>query len=74
MVAFEWGSKEERAFEELKDALTKLPVLAKPNFGKGWLLEVDASGESVGAVLSQTQESGDDRPVYFWSRQLGAAE
>jgi hypothetical protein len=73
-MAFEWKGEEERAFEVLKEALTKLPVLAKPDFGKEWLLEVDTSGESVGTVLSQNQESGDVHPVYFWSRQLGRAE
>jgi hypothetical protein len=73
-VVFEWRKEEEKAFEILKEALTKSPVLAKLNFGKEWLLEVDTSGESIGAVLSQNQESGDAHPVYFWSRQLGRAE
>ena len=71
---FEWKEKEEKAFEKLKSALTSEPVLAKPNFQKGWFLDVDASQNSLGTVLSQDDDDGINHPVYFWSRQLGKAE
>ncbi|KAL5555888.1 hypothetical protein UlMin_038124 [Ulmus minor] len=48
---FSWGSQQEQAFETLKAAVTNLPVLAMPNFSKLFILETDASGSGLGAVL-----------------------
>jgi len=47
-----WEPKHKRAFEELKTRMCAAPVLAQPNFDKKFFLQVDASGFSVGAVLS----------------------
>ena len=48
----------ETAFDRLKGHLTQVPVLAYPQFGKGFLPETDVSGVGLGAVLSQKQEDG----------------
>ena len=71
---FGWSASQEAAFTSLKRVLSSAPVLAKPNFKQEWILDVDASDTAIGAVLSQKQEDGEVRPVYFWSRQLGKAE
>ena len=39
---------------QLKSLLTKSPVLAYPQLGDEFLLETDASGVELGAVLSTT--------------------
>ena len=46
------------AFDCLKAACLQAPILAFPNFGKPFLLEMDASRKGLGAVLSQKQSDG----------------
>ena len=60
---FKWSEKATQAFEILKGAMSSLPVLVLPDFTKPFMVETDASGTGIGAVLSQ-----GDRPVAFISK------
>ena len=55
-------------------ALTSAPLLAHPEPQRQWTVQTDASGYAIGAVLSQQQDDGTQRPVAFWSRKLNSAE
>lgn len=57
----------------MKEKLVSPPVLKYPDFDRSFILTTDASGEGLGAVLSQG-ESGKDLPVAFASRTLNQAE
>ena len=55
------------AFNILKEKYVNALVLYFPDFKKPFLLETDASGKGLGAVLSQKQDNGSYHPVAYAS-------
>ena len=72
-VTFQWTPETEEAFQSLKQALVKAPVLGYPQSdGKYWL-DTDASNQAIGAVLSQLQD-GEEKPLAYYSQALSRQE
>ena len=71
-----WLSTSEcdRAFLQLKQQLTSAPILTLPHFEKPFILDVDASGEGLGAVLSQRTTNGYEYVIAYASRVLTKSE
>ena len=70
---FVWGKTEQKAFDTLKQAMMSAPVLAHPDPYRQWIVQTDASGFAIGAVLSQKQDDGTVRPIAYWSEKLTSA-
>ena len=52
---FAWTVEAQKAFEDLKRAMTQALILALPNFFEEFVVECDASRVGIGAVLLQEQ-------------------
>ncbi|KAJ0940339.1 putative nucleotidyltransferase, Ribonuclease H [Helianthus annuus] len=63
--AFNWNDTTLAAFTHLKELLSSTPILRLPDFSKPFVLETDASGIGIGAVLSQ-----DKHPLAYFSKKL----
>jgi len=64
-LVFLWTDECEEVFQSLKVQLTTAPVLGYPNYNLPFVLQTDASGSGLGAVLAQ---------VAYASRGLSPAE
>lgn len=73
-TVFKWSEECDKAFNTLKQKLTEDITLKYPDFDKQFILTTDASSYGIGAVLSQLDDNGFEKPILFLSRQLNKAE
>lgn len=66
---FDWTGLSQKVFEGLKTTMITAPVLALPDFSLPSVVESDASGYGLGAVLMQNQ-----RPIAYFSKGLSDRE
>ena len=70
-----WVATCQLAFDTLKRALTKAPILLQPDTTQPFIIETDASEWAIGCVLKQRDPSTDKlHPVAFDGRKLSPAE
>ena len=72
--AFVWKDQHQQAFDTLKKRMVHDIVLKFPDFRREFCVTTDASGIGLGAILSQTESDGSQRPICFASRVLNKAE
>ena len=66
---FDWGEKQESAFQTLKDKLCKAPILSLPDGTNDFVVYCDASHQGLGCVLMQRE-----KVIAYASRQLKVHE
>jgi hypothetical protein len=66
---FHWTEDSQQTFNKLKEVMSTCLILALPNFSQSFVLECDASGVGIGAVLMQ-----GGHPIVFESRKLDESE
>ena len=64
-----WNEETDRAFEQLKQVIVDKPVLRTPDLTKDFILQTDASGHGIGAILTQNFKDGE-RLVAFFTKKL----
>ena len=62
---FEWSEEATQAVNLLKPAMKEVPILTLPDFNEPFVLETDASGTGLDAVMSQIGS-----PIAFFSHAL----
>jgi len=70
---FEWTTRCEEAFQELKKYLETPPILAKPVIGEPLYLYVVVSDIAVSGVLVR-EDRGQQKPIFYVSQTFTGAE
>ena len=52
-VVFQWGGKQQKAFDYLKQKISSALVLALPDLKQPFEIQIDASDYAMGSVLLQ---------------------
>ncbi|KAK7091989.1 hypothetical protein V1264_009601 [Littorina saxatilis] len=68
-----WGPAQEKAYQTVRDLMSRDPVLRLPDTAKEFILRTDASDEGIGAMLMQ-EHGGKPFPVSYASKKLSGAE
>jgi len=66
---FEWGTKQQNAFDEMKRLIAKETLLTFPDFNEVFHIYTDASDFQLGAVIMQ-----NNKPIAFYSRKMDKAQ
>nr|GEZ69023.1 putative reverse transcriptase domain-containing protein [Tanacetum cinerariifolium] len=64
-IKFEWGDKQEAAFQLLKQKLCSVPILALPEGSEDFIVYCDASNKGLGTMLMQRE-----KVILYASHQL----
>ena len=67
---FEWGEAQQKAFEDIKQAIREATLMRHPDPTKPFVIDCDASILGLGAALHQADEKGKEYPIAFASRTL----
>ena len=67
------GPEQQETFETLRRLCTESPILAYADFEAPFMINTDASGDGLGAVLYQVQE-GQKRVIAYASQSLSRSE
>nr|GEX27321.1 putative reverse transcriptase domain-containing protein [Tanacetum cinerariifolium] len=70
-VKFEWGDKQEAAFQLLKQKLCSALILALPEGSEDFIVYCDASNKGLGAVLMQREKTKAQKPENIKNDDVG---
>jgi hypothetical protein len=73
-VPFIWTDACQQAFDQIKQLLSRGPILITPDFSKQFHLAVDASGVGSGASLMQKGRDDHLHPIAYFSKKFTSAQ
>eukprot|EP00253_Pinus_taeda_P017162 PITA_17162 len=68
--SIKWTLEAKQSFEAIKEALTKTPVLIRPDFSKDFISFSFASKYTIAVVLLQKNNQGYEQRIAFFSKSL----
>ena len=73
-MPFVWSQECQKAFETLKQIMSKLPTVCALIMEKPLKLYLASNNQAIGALIAQDDEQGQEQPVYYVSRAFKETE
>jgi len=73
-VAWTWSEEAHEAFNTFKEKLSEFPILRRPEFNKVFILHIDWSALSIGAIINQLDEEGKEYVITYASQSNNKTE
>ena len=73
-AVWNWTDECEKSFIQLKEALTKHPILRMPDLNKEFILITDASKQAISYTLLQADENNILHPISYGGRMTSKSE
>jgi hypothetical protein len=73
-VGFKWDEERNLAFEAIKEAIVKSPVLVSLDYSKDFQVFSFAFEGTIEGVLLQKNDQGEEKPIAFMSKTLRYVE
>ena len=67
---FHWDAIAQESFERLKGLLVSAPLLRPPNYHRDYTLYLAAADTTIGMVLVQDDDDGNEHVIYYLSHNL----
>ena len=67
---FKWNEVGKQAFQNIKNAIAKAPMLCHPNYNQDFIIYCYASKHTLSAILMQSNDEGIQAPIAFMSIPL----
>jgi transposase InsO family protein len=71
---WQWTEVHQQAFQKLKDALLKSPVLHYFRPELQTIVHTDSSAFAIGGWIGQINKKGEEHPILYWSRKMQDSE
>ena len=72
--SFEWNETQQQAFDDIKEQMTKAPILVQHQPDKETMIEIDTSDYAIGARMTQLGSNNKPQPIAFYSQKMTPAE
>ena len=69
-----WTIEGRKAFDSIKNDITRSPVLVSPDYAKDFMIFSFASEDTIAGVLLQKNIEGFEQPIAFMSKALQNSE
>jgi hypothetical protein len=69
-----WDDTAKKAFDALKIALTRTPLLFPPDYSQDYFLYLASSDHTIAMVLFQEDDSHNEHVIYYLSQSLMTTE
>ena len=69
-----WNQESNQAFKDTRKAISETTVRSQPDLNKDFIVITDASSTTIGGILAQRGDDGNEKMIYAFSKAMDKAQ